>query len=162
LDNSGYLVTESGFRVQGFSDAGLTTRGDIKIDATGAPETAAADATVKSFSFDKDGKLNVTLSDGTTFVRGQVLLQDYANPGALVKEGGNLFSNMAAAGPLTDPSAPRTAGLGEIVGSSLENSNVDLTSEFASLITTQRAFQANAKIITTSDEMLQDAVNLKR
>jgi flagellar hook protein FlgE len=53
-------------------------------------------------------------------------------------------------------------GLGKIESKSLELSNVDLANEFANLITTQRAFQANAKIITTSDEMLQDLVNLKR
>lgn len=161
-DTSGYLVNDVGFRVQGYSDSALSTRGDIMIDATGAPATAAPGATVKSFAFDPQGKLTVTLSDGTSFVRGQVLLQNFANPQALVKEGGNLYSGMAAAGPLSQTSAPKSDGLGAIAGGALETSNVDLTTEFASLITTQRAFQANAKIITTSDEMLQDAINIKR
>jgi flagellar hook protein FlgE len=69
---------------------------------------------------------------------------------------------MASAGPLTQTLAPKSNGLGTISSGAIETSNVDLTSEFASLITTQRAFQANAKIITTSDEILQDVVNLKR
>ncbi len=161
-DNSGYLVNDAGYRVQGFSDAGLTTRGDLMINSTGAPSTAAADATVTGLGFDNEGKLTVRLSDGTSFVRGQVLLQDFQNPQTLVKEGGNLYSNMASAGPLTQTLAPKSNGLGTISSGAIETSNVDLTSEFASLITTQRAFQANAKIITTSDEILQDVVNLKR
>jgi flagellar hook protein FlgE len=58
--------------------------------------------------------------------------------------------------------APGSAGLGSLESGALEASNVDLTNEFANLITTQRAFQASARIITTSDEMLQEVVNLKR
>jgi flagellar hook protein FlgE len=161
-DTGGYLVNDSGFRVQGFTDPGRTTRGDILIDATGAPATSDPAATVAGFTFDVQGQLTVKLSDGTSFVRGQVLLQDFTNPQALVKEGGNLYSGLAAAGPLAETKAPKSNGLGGIAAGALETSNVDLTSEFASLITTQRAFQANAKIITTSDEMLQEAVNLKR
>jgi flagellar hook protein FlgE len=89
-------------------------------------------------------------------------LQNFQNPQALVKEGNNLYSGMAAAGPLAQIEAPNTNGLGTIQSGALELSNVDLTNEFASLITTQRGFQASARIITTSDEMLQEVVNLKR
>jgi flagellar hook protein FlgE len=161
-DSSGYLVTNDGLRVQGYSDAGLTTLGDLQIDATGAPATAATGATVKSWSIDQSGKIMVTLSDNTQFVRGQVLLQNYSNPGALIKEGANLYSAGTAAGPLPQLSAPQTLGLGEIQSGALEMSNVDLTAEMANLITAQRAFQANARVITTSDEILQEVANLKR
>lgn len=162
VDTNGYLVTVDGLRVQGFSDAALSARGDIQINATGAPATAAAGATVSSFSFDQQGTLNVRLSDGTEFVRGQVLLQNFQDPQALVKEGNNLYSGLAAAGPLANPDVPGTMGLGRVEAGALELSNVDLANEFSTLITTQRAFQACSRIITTSDEMLQELVNLKR
>lgn len=162
VDTNGYLVTNSGMRVQGFSDSGLTTQGDIRIDASGAPDTAAPGASVSSFNFDQQGKLNVRLSDGTEYVRGQILLQRFLAPQALAKEGDNLYSGLSAAGPLANPNAPGTAGLGVVVAGALEQSNVDLAFEFSTMITTQRAFQACSRVITTSDEMLQELVNLKR
>jgi flagellar hook protein FlgE len=162
LDSSGYLVTAAGLRVQGFSDSGLGTLGDLKIDATGAPAGAAPGATVAAYNFDSSGRINVTLSDGTTFARGQVLLQKCSDPNALVKEGANLYAPTSAAGLLSQPAAPKSAGMGTIQSSALEMSNVDLTNEMSNLITAQRAFEANSKIITTSDEILQTLVNLKR
>jgi flagellar hook protein FlgE len=80
----------------------------------------------------------------------------------LVKDGNNLYSSTTAAGALAQPAAPSSSGLGTIQAGALEMSNVDLTSEMTSLITAERAFQANARIITTSDEILQEVVNLKR
>jgi flagellar hook protein FlgE len=69
---------------------------------------------------------------------------------------------MSAAGPLAQLGVPSTNGLGKLEVGALEGSNVDLTTELSSLITTQRAFEANSKVITTSDEVLQILVNLKR
>lgn len=162
VDTNGYLVTNTGLRVQGFSDAGLTTRGDVKLDATGATG-AAAGARVSSYAIDKQGKITVVLDDGSSaFVRGQVLLQNFSSPQALVKEGNNVYSNIANAGPLTQTLAPGTAGLGTVQSGQLEMSNVDLASEFSNLIVAQRGFQANSRIITTSDELLQEIINLKR
>jgi flagellar hook protein FlgE len=160
LDSQGYLVTSNGgLRVQGFSDSGLGTRGDIQIDATGNP---TGDTTAyKNFSVDPSGKITVLQASGASFVRGQILLQNFQDPGALIKEGGNLYSGIDNAGPLTDISEPDTNGLGTISGGHLEMSNVDLAGEFADLITTQRGFQASARIITTTDEMLQEVVNMK-
>lgn len=166
MDTQGYLITNDGYRLQGFNNPGLSTRGDIQIDTQFKPETAAADATVAAYRFGDDGKVKLTLSDGTQYVRGQILLQSFTDPAALLKEGNNLYSNLIEAGPIGGASpeakAPRTNGLGMIQAEALEGSNVDLTTEFASLITTQRGFQANARIITTTDEMLQEIVNLKR
>lgn len=163
VDTNGYLINASGMRVQGFSDAGLATRGDIKLDATGAPDGTAAGARVASYRFDQDGKVQVLLDDGTTsFTRGQVLLQNFTAPQALVKEGGNLYSNLANAGPMALSLAPGSSGLGDLQSGQLEMSNVDLAGEFADLITAQRGFQANSRIITTSDELLQEIINLKR
>jgi flagellar hook protein FlgE len=162
VDANGYLVTDTGERVQGFSDAGLTTLGDIKIDTTGMPATSSPTATVQSYAINAQGDVTVNLSDGTSFVRGQVLLQNFQDPGQLTSEGDNLYSNTAAAGPLAALTAPGSSGLGSIQAGALESSNVDLAGEMANLITAQRAFEANSKIITTSDEVLQTLVNMKR
>lgn len=163
VDTSGFLVTNSGFRVQGYSDAALTTYGDIKIDLTGAPPSMVPGSNLQNWAIGSDGKLLVSASDGTSFTRGQVLLQNFIDPQGLVKEGGNNFSNLAAAGPVfSTPKAPQSAGLGALQQGVLELANVDIANEFTNLITTQRGYQANAKIITTSDEMLQEALNLKR
>ncbi len=167
LDNNSYLVNSEGYRLQGYNDAGLTARGDLRIDTTGMPATADPSATYDSFSIDRTGQINVKLSDGTTFVRGQVLLQSFINPQALLKSGGNLYSNINNAGPLGSAASPTsavpgTSGLGSVMSGNLEMSNVDLTTEFANLITAQRGFQANARVVTTSDEVLQEVVSLKR
>jgi flagellar hook protein FlgE len=177
IDSSGYLVTSSGMRVQGYSDSTLTTLGDIKIDNTkdGTTPLAYTDppnntiaATMDSYSFGKDGTIQVTVKGDTTatYVRGQILLQNFTNPQALTKEGNNLYSGIAKAGPLGGASpqseAPTSNGLGSLVSSSLESSNVDLSLEMTNMITAQRAFQASSKIITTSDEIMQEVVNLKR
>jgi flagellar hook protein FlgE len=167
VDEQNYLVTNSGMRVQGYSDAGLTTLGDIRIDTTGMPATSNPAPTKVSFAIGTDGKINVNLSDGTQFVRGQVLTQNFINPNGLMKEGNNLYSGIGAAGPLggaanPTPAPPGSNGMGTIQAGALELSNVDLASEFTNLITTQRAYQANARVITTSDELLQELVNLKR
>jgi flagellar hook protein FlgE len=162
LDANGYLVTDTGERVQGYSDAGLTTLGDIKIDTTGMPATSNPAAAVQSYGIDVLGRITVNLSDGTSFVRGQILLQNFQDPNELISEGNNLYSNMAAAGPLAALTTPGSAGLGNIQSGALESSNVDLAGEMSNLIIAQRGFEANSKIITTSDEVLQTLVNMKR
>jgi flagellar hook protein FlgE len=162
-DANGYLVTNGGMRLQGYSDAGLTTVGDIKIDSTGAPSTAAAGATATSFTIDATtGDVNVLLSDGTQFTRGQILLQSFTNPQQLVKAGENLYSGLNNAGPLAAAVAPSQSGPGTLSVGAVEMSNVDLASQLTSLITTQSAYQANSKVITTSDNILQTLVNLVR
>ncbi|HXG45988.1 MAG TPA: flagellar hook-basal body complex protein [Methylomirabilota bacterium] len=163
-DENGYLITNTGMRVQGYTDNTHTTIGDIQIDATGAPNPLAS---MVSFAIGLDGKINVNMSDGSQFERGMILLQNFLDPQGLMKEGNNLFSGIGAAGPLggaasPTPAEPGTDGLGQIQAGALELSNVDLASEFTNLITTQRAYQSNARVITTSDEMLQELVNLKR
>jgi flagellar hook protein FlgE len=159
VDTNGYLVL-NGLRVQGYSDTTLSTIGDIKIDNTGAP--GGSTAAIQSWNFDTKGNVVVTLTDNTTFTRGEVLLQSFQSPQMLVKDGDNLYSGLTAAGPMAQASVPSTNGLGKLEVGALEGSNVDLTTELSSLITTQRAFEANSKVITTSDEVLQTLVNLKR
>jgi flagellar hook protein FlgE len=117
---------------------------------------------VQSYTFGADGKLTVQLADGTQFMRGQILLQNFSNPEQLVKVGSNLYSGLTNAGPLAAPVAPASNGLGSLITGALEMSNVDLAGQLTALITTQRAYEANTKVITTSDEILQSLINLKR
>jgi flagellar hook protein FlgE len=156
VDSNGYLVTSNGMRLQGYTDAGLTTQGDIKIDNNGSA------AAMQGYSIDSSGKITVQLTDGTSITRGQILLQNFSNPEQLVKVGNNLFSGLTAAGALAAPVAPSSNGLGNLVSGAVEMSNVDLAGQLTDLITTQRAYEANTTVITTSDEILQDLINLKR
>lgn len=159
-DDQGYLTTQEGFRVQGLTNGSI---GDIQLS------TPPAGTQLQSFTIDRAGSLVEFYSDGTSATNNQILLQDFQNPAALKKEGNNLYSAMESAGPIgsatlaTDGSnAPGTNGLGAIQSGVLELSNVDLTDQFAELITTQRSFQAGSRLITISDTVLEDIVNLKR
>jgi flagellar hook protein FlgE len=115
-----------------------------------------------SYTINSQGVITVNQADGTSFTRGQILLQNFVNPQALSSVGNNLYSNMANAGPLAAMATPGSSGLGTIQSGALELSNVDLSAQMANLITAQRGFEANSKMITTSDELLQDVVNMKR
>jgi flagellar hook-basal body protein len=123
---------------------------------------------MKSFNVGPSGDIIVNLSNGQTFISGRVLIQNFKDPNSLIRQGNNLFSGIDNAGPIngTDLSLiGNTAGedgLGLIQSSSLEMSNVDLGQEFAEMITTQRSFQAGSRVISVSDQMLEEVVNLKR
>lgn len=157
--------------------------GDIKIDfnlsigngltnSTGGAftdaEVEANKPTMRSFTIDQLGNVLIGLSNGDTFIRGRVLLQGFSDPNALTRQGNNLFSGFEAAGPLggTALSAanngPGTNGLGRLEVGTLELSNVDLSQEFADMIIVQRSFQAGSRVITVSDSMLEEVINLKR
>lgn len=159
VDTNGYLVTSTGMRVQGYTTSGGTTIGDIQISNANAPggDTSA----VQSYTFSSNGTLNIELADGTQYSSGQVLLQNFTAPTQLQSVGNNLYTGMTNAGPLATPTAPGSNGLGSLVPGSLEMSNVDLTSQLSALITAQRAFEANSQTVSTSNEILQDLVNLK-
>lgn len=165
-DKQGFLITSSGHRVQGTIDPAGQITGDINIKDANRPQDVSQTAELSGYRFSNDGKIYAQLANGEEYVRGQILLQKFDNPSALAKVGDNLYTNFAEAGPLGGATpkggAPGSAGLGAIQNQALELSNVDLTNEFATLIASQRSFQANARMITTSDEVLQEVVNLKR
>ena len=160
-----------------------TTLGDVKIDFnisvgngltnstagafTDAQVTAGAPA-MENFTVDQSGNIVETLSNGDTFDRGQVLLQNFSDPNALTRDGNNLYGNTDAAGPeggaglSAANNTPGSYGLGSIEVGTLEGSNVDLSQEFANLITTQRSFQAASRVITTSDSILDEIIHLKQ
>lgn len=149
------------------------------------PAVAAVDPTddnqfrlaIQSWSINRDGELQLALNDGTAYMRGQVLLQQVQDEDALLEEGSGIYSGFVNAGAqgmlewnigstLSDTDRPQHLpnqnGVGYIQSRALEGSNTDLTQEFADMITTQRAFQAGSKVISVSDEMLQEIINLKR
>jgi flagellar hook protein FlgE len=145
LDNQGNLVNQDGLYVIG------TDGGKINI-----PNTA------KTISIGSDGKVTyVEDGNSTPQLAGQIALAKLPNPEGLEKVGDNLYQVTTNSGNM-NRNAPGTNGAGTIVSGALEMSNVDLSEEFTEMIVAQRGFQANTRIITTSDQILEELVNLKR
>ncbi|MBE3590235.1 MAG: flagellar hook protein FlgE [Firmicutes bacterium] len=113
------------------------------------------------FSVDPTGTITGIFSNSRKLVLGQVALATFTNPGGLQRAGGGMFQESANSGK-ADIGAPGTGTRGSIAPGSLEMSNVDLAQQFTDMITTERGFQANSRVITTADEMLQELANLKR
>lgn len=116
---------------------------------------------LRNVSIDPNGVISGRFSNGKTKALGQIALATFQNQNGLFKSGNNLFKSSLDSGQAS-VGTPATGQYGKVLSSSLELSNVDLTREFVKLITIQRGFQANSKIITTSDEMLTDLLNTKR
>ncbi|ARP42214.1 flagellar basal body rod protein FlgG [Geobacillus thermodenitrificans] len=143
LDSEGYIVNANGLYLLGDG-------GPLKIDSN-----------AKSLSIGADGNVTIVDDTGNLQLVGTIQLAKFANPDGLEKEGNNLFRETVNSG---DPQigVPGANGTGKLVSDALEMSNVDLAEEFTEMIVAQRGFQANTRIITTSDEILQELVNLKK
>jgi flagellar hook protein FlgE len=155
-DSENYLVDSNGNYVMGYTgtpgaDGTVTTLEKIKLDPK-----------YTDISVNRNGEVvGIDSTTKATTVIGKVALASFANPNGLEKTGGNSYRETVNSGnPVYK--APGTGGTGSINPSSLEMSNVDLTSEFTDMIVTQRGFQANSRIITTTDEMLEELVNMVR
>lgn len=157
LDADGFIVNSQGYYLLGLNTNDPNNNGRIQI-----PEDA------KSFSVLKDGTVNYIETDGTQQTAGTVALANFSNPAGLEKVGGSLYIQTDNAGIIEDANgsillAPESDDLAtSIMSGALEMSNVDLAEEFTEMITAQRGFQANTRIITTSDQILEELVNLKR
>ncbi len=116
---------------------------------------------LEKFSIGPDGDITGIYSNGLTDLLGKIALARFSNPGGLLKEGDNLYKQSMTSG-VAQIGEPGTGGRGTISNGVLEMSNVDLAREFTDMIITERGFQASSRIITTSDEMLRELVNLKR
>jgi flagellar hook protein FlgE len=166
-DGAGYLITNDGMRVQGLNAAGQP--GDIQISLS--PSNLPQNTEGVSWKIESDGSIKLTLRNTgpnaantptpDPITIGQIQVQSFRDLNALTKVGNNRFSNLAEAGPVA-AGTPGTEGRGYLRWQALEQANVDLATQFTDLIVTQRGYQANAKIITTSDEILQELINLKR
>jgi len=117
--------------------------------------------TLRGLSVDSSGLISGLFSNGQTQDLFQLALADFASPWGLQRTGGSLYAETTQSGQALTGTAG-SGGLGTILGGSLELSNVDLASEFVSMIQNQRGYQANSRVITTVDDMLIEAVNLKR
>jgi len=145
-------VTVSLTGLTGYS--GLDTARAVKQDGQSA-------GTLQSFALGADGTITGAFSNGLKQTIGRLALGSFTNPSGLEKAGGSLFRTSVNSGE-PQVGAAGTGGRGSLAGGALEMSNVDLSSEFTNLIVAQRGFQANSRVITTSDEVLQELVNLKR
>ncbi|WP_062048725.1 flagellar basal body rod protein FlgG [Bacillus sp. JCM 19034] len=144
FDEEGYIVNADGYYL-------LADDGRIQLE----PGTFA------SFSIGQTGQVNYIDNDGELQEAATISLAYFANPEGLQKAGSNLYQISANSGE-ENATTPGEEGTGLLVAGTLEMSNVDLSEEFTEMIVAQRAFQANTRIITTSDEILQELVNLKR
>jgi flagellar hook protein FlgE len=126
-----------------------------------AIQNGSASGTLQSFSIGTDGTINGTFSNGQVQSLGTIRMATFPNAAGLAKMGNNLYRETSNSG-VANMGDPGTGGRGTLAPGSLEASNVDLADEFTKLIVAQRGFQANARVITTSDEVMMEAVNLKR
>jgi flagellar hook protein FlgE len=134
--------------------AGLSTLAVSKADGAEA-------GTLQGFQIGGDGILTGTFSNGQTKALGQLALATFANPNGLMKGGGSGYLATSNSG-LVQIGTAGSGSRGSLAVGALEMSNVDLAAEFTNLIVAQRGFQANSRIITAGDEILQDLVNIKR
>ncbi|UTR15093.1 flagellar basal body rod protein FlgG [Salipaludibacillus sp. LMS25] len=172
ISGDGYFVVDDGQGNIGYTRAGnfyrdsagtiVNANGFIVTGINGGPIVIDNNAGYDSFTISPDGVvLGIPSGDGDPVVLGQIQIATFPNPGGLSKAGGNIFVETPNSGA-PNLGVPGMDGRGGLVSSALEMSNVDLSQEFAEMIVAQRAFQANTRMITTSDEILQELVNLKR
>lgn len=187
MDNNGYLVNADGKYLVGVTagDSIVTEKEDKGIKPDEAPNTSGDDGanlfddagvltpaegevgpiriptTAKEVNIGPDGNITYQDLNGDLQWAGQLVMAKFPNAGGLAKVGGNYYQQTTNSG-VAYAQVATVAGMGKVVAGAVEMSNVDLSEEFTEMIVAQRGFQANTRIITTSDEILQELVNLKR
>lgn len=144
-----------------YDNKGTSTVGATSGDLDGLG-TGRRSGDMIGVSIQKDGMIYASYDNGMTKLLGQIATAAFANASGLEKEGDNLYSATLNSGEFDGIGVDITAGGGYMSTGQLEMSNVDLSSEFTEMITTQRGFQANSRIITVSDTLLEELTNLKR
>jgi flagellar hook protein FlgE len=147
-------------------DATGATNGDLTQYANASSTTfqtqnGYTSGVLRSVAVDENGIVTGSYSNGQLTPLFQVVLSDFPNYFGLSKLGNNLYAESRSSGQAM-PGTPQSGRLGSISPSAIEMSNVDLAQEFVKMITTQRAFQANSRVITASDEILSELLNIKR
>jgi flagellar hook protein FlgE len=142
-------------------DVGALTQYAGTTEAKVTDHNGAAAGTLTSFTISQSGQIIGVFSSGLKQTLGQVALANFNNVNGLEKIGDSMFRTTVNSGIALVGTAG-TSGLGLMSSGLLEMSNVDLAQEFTNLVIAQRGFQANSRVITTSDEILQELVNLKR
>jgi flagellar hook protein FlgE len=174
-DYEGNLVNAGGNRVLGYVPTGecatpenttlsgtdamapLSIPNEITVTVDGADKTLS----LQSFSIDGNGQIMGVYDDGNSYLLGQLAVSKFNNPEGLEKAGNNNYTASNNSGAPEFGTA-NEGGFGAVRQGVLEMSNVDLANEFTEMIITSRSYQANSKTITTSDEMLQELIDLKR
>jgi flagellar hook protein FlgE len=129
--------------------------------ATASSQNGYSAGTLSSIVIGGDGTVQGIFNNGQSSELARLAVAMFDNPGGLLKLGSNRYTSSLASG---DPSVgvAGDGGRGSMAGGTLELSNVDMAAEFINMIVAQRGYQANSKIITTTDEILQESINLKR
>ncbi|GEP40194.1 flagellar basal-body rod protein FlgG [Nocardioides psychrotolerans] len=165
FDETGALVSPAGARVQGYAldAAGVATGGlvNVTLDTAGLTPAVPVGTELTSYAIGTDGKIRGVFSDGVQRDMAQLALADFNNPNGLERVGETSFRESANSGT-AEIDIPGAGQRGTLIGGALEMSNVDLAAEFTNLILAQRGFQASSRVITTSDQVLEDLVNIKR
>ncbi len=181
LVDAGTLNVNVGFDVQQAADEGagqvrqnlLLNLGDVGSVVNSVTQFAEKSSTkafrqngypmgyLENFKIDQSGQITGVYSNGTNRLLGQVAMASFTNPGGLEKAGESTYVISNNSGD-ANVSPSGVAGKGKMIAGALEMSNVDLAEQFTDMIITQRGFQANSKTITTSDQMLQELLTLKR
>lgn len=162
FDTNGALTTPGALNVNGIDINLGQISGFAEINSLAIAQKNGQQAgTLQSFAISNDGTIMGAFSNGVKEQIGRIATANFDNPSGLEKVGGSLFNASVNSGE-AQIGVAGDGGRGTLVGGALEMSNVDLSQEFTNLIVAQRGFQANSRIITTSDEVLQELVNLKR
>jgi len=160
LNSLGFLTTQSGQYVMGYQTPATPTAGpsgprylnippgstDVSVDVNGAVSYTDETATDTTY--------------GQTVTAGYLGLASFPNEAGLVRDGGSLWSASPSSGLTPSPGTPNTDGFGQTIAGTLEGSNVDMATEFSNMITAQNSYEADAKVISTADQMLQAVVNM--
>jgi flagellar hook protein FlgE len=159
---NGQLTAGGTMVVNGITVDMTSLTGFAKLTTVSVTDQNGSDAgTLQSFTIGKDGTVIGLFNNGGEQAVGRIALATFVNPGGLEKAGGSGYRATFNSGA-AEVGVPGQGGAGALTAGQLEMSNVDLSQEFTNLIVAQRGFQANARIITTSDEVLQELTNLKR
>jgi len=140
----------------------LMTAFDATSQATVKTQNGFASGTLDSIAIAANGVIQGKFSNQQIVPLGQLAMASFANPEGLIKAGDNLFLSSSLGSGEPNIGVPGTSTRGTVVGGALEMSNVDMASEFTQLIIAQRGYQANSRVITTSDEVFQEAIRLIR
>jgi flagellar hook protein FlgE len=139
----------------------MITQYSSSSTTSSATQDGYGSGALTGISVDSTGLIQGVFTNGQYRTLGQIVLATFHNPQGLQKEGMNLYSETNISGAHSY-GIPESGGRGSLSGNSLENSNVDMAEEFTKMILGQRGYQANSRVITTSDELIQEALNMKR
>jgi flagellar hook protein FlgE len=162
LDFAGESPYNSSFAPQITINFADTTQFNSEADITAVADNGYEAGELSGYSIGKDGIITGTYTNGMSKTLGQIVVANFVNPAGLESLGNNVFAQTVNSGTFDGIGVAVEANGSSFISGSLEMSNVDIAFEFTEMITTERGFQANSRIITTSDEMLQELVNLKR